>query len=307
MLTPMEILLFVAVGAIVSLDVAGLTAVKPETYLGSSREVVGWSVRNGFWHAGMLLVYGLVAVGLFDFAVPVLLERLITYLQSISAPSWVVAIAVETRGHFAVFFALATIAIVWDAYRRKIVENPLAEDGDEVLEWQRRWLRGFMRRLRLPAAFVKTQLQSVAVAMDMLALAFLLKSLNLFERDWTRVVWISFIIFLSVTAVTWATATVFRRQFGALLAGPTVSAERRKAIRQVLIIIRLTEPLLIFYFISELVSYLVWHRMASSSLFFLGSALLVFSLVKCVTFKRVSDVVDAMITSLVNRRAAQHA
>jgi hypothetical protein len=304
MLSAVEILLFAAIGGIVSLDVAGLTAVKPETYLGSDRDVVRWSLRNGFWHAFMLLVYGLLAVGLFDFAIPAFLRELIAWLQEVEAPQWMLALAIETRGHFPVFFAIATIAIVWDAYRRKICENPLAEDADQELEWQRRWLRGLMLRLRLPAAFVKTQLQSVAVAMDMLALAFLLKSLNLFRMDWTRVLSISVVILVAVTAVTWVTAKVFRGQFTALIEGKGASTERRKAIRQVLISIRLTEPLLIFYFISELVSYLIWHRMASSSLFFLGSALLVFSLVKCVGFRRISDVVDAMIAGLLERKVA---
>ena len=76
-------------------------------------------------------------------------------------------------------------AMTWRAYRRKIIENPLGGEEDK-LDWQRRWLCWLMRRLRFSAAFIRKQLPSVAVAMDMLALAFLLKSLNLFAPEWVR-------------------------------------------------------------------------------------------------------------------------
>lgn len=283
---------------------AGLTAVKATTYMDGKRAALGWALRNGFWHAFLLLTYGVFAVLLIDFAFLQGLEALLRYLPRIAAPRWLVNIFTELRGHFTIMFALVTIGVVWKIYRGKIVENPLDGAGDhpasdEALDWQRRLIRWGLVTFGAPARWIGLQLQSVAVAIDMLALALLLRALDAFDGSVLRVAEISAIIFLSVSAIVFVTSRFLHRQFTALFNPSGDAARRRQLMRQILIMSRLCEPLLIFYFLCELITFAIWGRTSGSALFFLASALLVLTLVRVVGFARISDTVDNMVERLV--------
>lgn len=148
-------------------------------------------------------------------------QRLIGYLREIDAPQLLRDIGTEIQNHIYVALSTLTIIIVWKAYIGKIVENPFAVA--QVSEGaQRKFVRWLLQAVGASTDYIGRQLQSMAVAMDMLALAFLMKSLEMFgaprlAESYIRVAIIAAIIFISVFLVTLITSYVFRRQFRSLL------------------------------------------------------------------------------------------
>ena len=303
MISASEIALFLLVGAIVSLDVAGLTAVKSSTYTGSGRQVLTWAAQNAFWHAILLFVYGILTVAVIDFVLPDLFKRLIAYLREIDAPQLLRDIGTEIQNHIYVALSTLTIIIVWKAYTGKIVENPF-EVAQASEGTQRKLVRRLLQRVGASADFIGRQLQSMAVAMDMLALAFLMKSLEMFGaprlvESYVRVALIAAIIFVSVFLVTLTTSYVFRRQFKSLLLSAKSNVEDFSDLVAVLSILRIIEPLLIFYFLCELMSFTVWRHLTSSSLLFIGAALLVVGLIKQAGMSNIRKTAEEMVAVLV--------
>jgi hypothetical protein len=308
MISVSEIALFLLVGAIVSLDVAGLTAVKSSTYTGSGKQVTVWAAQNAFWHAILLFAYGVLTVAAIDFVLPDMFNRLLDLLREIDAPQKIKDLGTEIKNHIYVALSTTTIVIVWNAYTSKIVENPFAvEERSEGV--QRRLVRWLLHTVGASAGFVGRQLQAMAVAMDMLALAFLMKSLEMFGaphllESYGRVALISITIFISVFSVTLITSYVFRRQFKALLRSAKTSPRDLSSLATVLSILRIIEPLLIFYFLCEMMSYTVWRHLTSSSLLFIGAALLVVGLIKRVGLANIRSTVDEMVASLLRDSSA---
>lgn len=294
--------LFLLIGAIVSLDVAGLTAVKLETYTSKIDHALRWASQNAFWHAILLLIYGVLTVAIADWALPRVFFELIEWLRQVGAPQLVRDIVAEVGNHIFVILAVLTISLVWGAYVGKVVENPFdVSPKDEGS--QRRLVRWLMTKLRLNRDFIGRQLQAMAVAMDMLALAFLMRSLDLFRapshlESYLRVATISLLIFVAVFFVTVTTAAIFRRQFRALVTEARAAPENETALAMVIFIIRLVEPLLIFYFLCEMMSYTVWRHISSSSVLFIGAALLVVALTKKVGISNIWAVSQRMVKLL---------
>lgn len=306
-----EILLFVLIGAIVSLDVCGLTAVKPHTYLGTRREAFLWAQRNAFWHMMLLLLYGLGAVGFFDFLIQGGIDWMIAWLRTVPISDGIRNFLIEVKMHFSVGFALFTIFVVWAIYKKKIVENPLdaaveAADAKAKLDWQRRLIRWLLSKFGASSTFIARQMEAVAVAIDMLALAFLLKSLDTFKESPLRVFEVSIIIYLTVFLVVFGASRTLSRAFQLLLLSDESSTKKSRSINRMLLIIRLAEPLLIFYFICELICFVVWGRMSSSALFFIASAILTFALVRSVgltaVVKTTADMANALADGIENDR-----
>lgn len=301
-----EIFLFALIGAIVSLDVCGLTAVKPHTYLGTRRDAFWWAQRNAFWHAVLLLAYGLGAVGFFDILIQGGLDWLIELLREVPISSGLRNLLIEIKMHFSVGFALFTIFVVWSIYKNKIVENPLdfadqAIDNNAEIDWQRRLIRSILTRKWVSPAFVARQMEAVAVAIDMLALAFLLKSLDTFNESPLRVLEVSAIIYLTVFAVVFSVSRILSRGFQSVLLSNEKNTQKARTINRMLLIIRLAEPLLIFYFVCELICFVVWGRMSSSALFFIASGILTFALVRSVGLGAVVKTTADMANSLADR------
>lgn len=304
MLTFGEICLFLIIGLTVSLDVAGLTAVRSPTYVGTISGILRWAGQNAFWHAILLLLYGAVTVAVADWALPAFLAELIERLREWKAPQWATVIVNEVANHILVGFATATIIIVWRAYAKKIVENPY-DVRAENQGVERNVVRWILRALHLPDDFIESQIQSVAVALDMLALAFLLRSLQMFdagalEDSYVRIAAIASLIFLSVFVVTTLTAIIIRRSFRQLLSKARVSEpEALENLIDLLKLMRLVEPLLIFYFLCEMMSFTVWRHASSSSLLFAGAALLLVALIKQVRFTAIDRAARDMVAQLV--------
>ncbi len=297
-----EVALFFLIGAVVSLDVAGLTAVKLQTYTGTARQIYIWAAQNAFWHAILLLVYGSLTIAIADWALPNIFRDLVDWLRDIDAPLLIRNIVAEIGNHVFVGFAIVTITLVWRAYVGKVVENPF-EVPTEKEGPQRRFVRWLLTGLGLNRDALGRQLQSMAVAMDMLALAFLMRSLEMFGapshvESFARVASISTIIFASVFGVTVTTAWVFRRQFSKLVTDARQTPDDEMTLAQVIFVIRLVEPLLIFYFLCEMISYTVWRHISSSSVLFIGAALLVFALTKAAGLKNIWAVSQQMVKSL---------
>jgi len=293
------------IGVIVSLDVAGLTASKAATYVGSVKSQFWWAGRNAFWHAAMLAGYGLAAVGFFDWIVKGGLEWLIANLRYFDFALWLVPLLVEIRMHFGVMFALLAIFVVWNIYRKKILENPLVAEreahGDTShLDWQRRLIHWALAKLRIfSPGFIARQMESVAVAVDMLALAFLLKALDQFRESSFVVLQISLVIFATVFVTVLLVAFILRTKFTEVLKSEEIDGKR--SINRVLLLIRILEPLLIFYFVCELLCFVVWGRMSSSSLFFIAAGVLTYALVRSVKLHNIVSVTIDMTNELVAR------
>lgn len=306
MLSGPEIALFLLIGVIVSLDVAGLTAVKLGTYTGNRRQVLGWAFQNALWHAGLLCIYGALTVAVSDWALPHIFERMAQYLQTIRAPVLLRDIVSEIANHIYVTFSSITIIVVWRAYTKKIVENPFAVVKEEEGA-QRRLARKIMEAFGASAEIIGRQLQSMAVALDMLALAFLMRSLNLFGgpghmASYTRVAAISGLILIAVFSVTLLTSIAFRKQFRSVLQSARQDARGARTLSDLLIILRIIEPLLIFYFLCEMMSYTVWRHMSSSSMLFVGSALLVVALIQHAGLANIRSTTEEMVESLKEQK-----
>lgn len=301
-----QILLFVLIGIVVSLDVLGLTAAKSITYLGSFKDVARWAQRNAFWHALLLFLYGIVAVGLLDKIVKDGLDWIIERLPDINLWPWAEALILETRTHFNVTVALVSICVVWAIYRKKIVENPLdaereAHENQAGWDWQRRTISAALRLVKISPARIARQMEAVTVAVDMLALALLLKSLELFKESFATVASVSIIIYASVFGTVVLGSRLLRKSFSDLLGSGESDVRKAAGLNRVLLLIRICEPLLIFYFVIELLSFVVWGRMSSSALFFVASAILTFALIRSVGFENVINVTTEMARTLIRR------
>jgi hypothetical protein len=300
-----EFLLFLLVGVIVSLDVTGLTAAKPHTYIGSRKDAAVWAQRNAFWHALLLAAYGLAAVGFFDWFIRDVVDWLLKNLPKINVAQWLLNFLTEIKTHFSVVLAFITIFVVWSIYKGKIVENPLEFSTDDLdvsadIGWQRRFIRYVLKKMRFSSVFIARQMEAVAVAIDMLALAFLLKSLEFFYKNPAKVVAVSLIIYFSVFATVFISSRVLNRGFSDIITSNENARHRSRSLNRILLIIRISEPLLIFYFICELLCFVVWGRMSSSALFFIASGVLTFALIRSVGLQSVVDTTAKMANSLID-------
>lgn len=296
----LELLFFFGLGVVVSLDVAALTAVRANTYTGDFWASLGWAIQNAFWHAILLLGYGAAAFGVIDIAIPNFYQWLVELLRSISAPSWIVSLIISIGEHGPFIFAIFTITWVWRTYRSKILDNPL--DGNVQEHWQSRFVMWLLNLAPfLPRQFVHSQGQAIVVAVDMLAIAFLLKGLNALQS--VQDVWvISQIIFVSVTVTTLAVCYGCKFAFGELLDETVQQKSDGERLTYFLFLLKLIEPLLVFFFVVELMSFVIWGRLESSPLFFLASGLLVFALLRDVTMRGIIDVAKTMKNMLLEKQ-----
>lgn len=289
-----SLLFFILIGAVVSLDVCGLTVSRTETYFMSARSAVHWSFRNAFWHSALLFGYAIFAIGIIDLSILPLLD----WLASLQF-DWPLGkkILIELHNHFAVIFSVFVIAMIWKSYKKKLIENPLDEDTD--LDAQRSIIKRVLETIGLNPESITRNMQAVAVAVDMLALSFLLKALDKFDNIWV-ISEITLVIFITVFFLVLGVTFKARSAFGGVVSdGDENISKKRKQLRQILFTLRLLEPTLIFFFVCELITFVVWGRMHSSSLFFLGASGLTFALVKTVGLANLVDTTDAMVDALI--------
>ena len=289
-----ELATFSLVGVIVSLDVIGLTLCQSASFDNEKRKVTTWAWYNALWHAGLLAVYLLaIYVGIGS---PQWLEDALDYLQLLVPYinlSWMTGPLQLLAEHARGLFGLIAVALVWNIYSGKIISKP--EHGSEGdLPFLAGFVYRVLRKLLMrsgESADARRRLewhaQAAVVAVDMLALAALMKSSNYLEGFWRKfglvltvlcVVWL-----LALTAARWGryqTGRV-RDAIDALADEPLGERGRQLLIRTynwLVVAIRLLEPLLIFYFLVGLVSFLIIGTRTHSPSFFLSAALLVVAL-----------------------------
>ncbi len=314
------VIVFLAIGAIVSLDVAGLTLSKIGTFAEEGRSIPLWALTNAVWHAGLLFVYILVIAGIFKFsfaffagfeAFLLLIIEQVDFLK-VDLRDYVQSLFALIREHARLILGMISLYIVWWTYSEKIVGVPTLGRSEELSTFPRtiydlleicvRFLPVPGRKRFNPRIFLRWQAQAALVAVDMLALAALMKAMGYLETT-GRQVGLVVLVFALVFAITLAIGFWGRRKYFELQTSlkrarkaaaaqpgaapsPAEDAENaRDEARQrlwdwLIISLRLLEPWMIFYFALELMSFLIIGERVHSLGFLLGSTLLLLGLIK---------------------------
>lgn len=326
----LTLFIFIVVGAVVSLDVTALTLSQIPQFTNQRRSIFGWALSNAFWHAGLLFVYILVISGFFKFSLGVidfletifliLSDYLYIFLFDVNVKDYVIGLFKLFREHAKLALGIITLLIVWNIYSRKIISKPELGNRDElpilakaIYDILELTVRPFTHHHVSPGAvdeFLHWQAQAALVAVDMLALAALMKSMG-YLGSFLNQGTIVFIVFTTVLAFAWFSGITGQRVFTKMknpaksgrgikipfipkrsnLRGITpipgiedsVRAKldyERTANQWLLITLRMLEPFLIFFFVLELLGFLIFERRIHSVGFFFGSGLLLLALVQ---------------------------
>ncbi|WMJ09168.1 hypothetical protein [Nitrosomonas sp. sh817] len=287
---------FITVGIIVSLDVAGLTLIKSRQFYEHPKSIFWWAFTNAAWHSGLLLVYILTISGLFDFIplivkkLPELVEHVAAYIPILAELIMYLALISEAlSNHASVLLGLLTLCLVWVIYSNKIISQP-SDGAVHELPPLARFFFNFMEigvRLLLPRSWVDEKniaikvhwnLQAALVAVDMLALAALLKSMQVLQSSWSNIL-ILFIVFSCVLICTYCAAIFGSRIYSeAHIDG--MGASHKSTREWVLVTLRLVEPYFIFYFALQVLGFLIFGEQIHSVTFFFAAGFLVLALVK---------------------------
>jgi hypothetical protein len=205
------------------MDVAGLTLSKTELFCRKQDSPLGWSFTNANWHAGMLVFYVLIVNGILAVSpewVAIIgdVARNIWYYIAILPDELLAAFIVmidSISDHVRLILGVFALVIVWRTYATKIISRPehaeinrlpvLSRMLFNILDiFARAITRKHLNNSRF-ARFLSNQAQAVLVAVDMLALAILLKSIRYLEEP-INVALAAGIIWLVVFMMTWGTA-----------------------------------------------------------------------------------------------------
>ena len=354
-ITILQCVIFLLVGFVVSLDVAGLTlSLSSDFSRGRSR--AGWSLVNAFWHSLLLLFYILLISGILGaLDLSWAREPIVAFIQLVlriirpifewliswyalpenlvEYSGWVVQML---REHAALIAGLVTLLITWSTYSRKLVSEPSLGQKEELPALARAvfalvaiitsWTHGLGRPS--PGSVresITTHAQAALVAVDMLALAAIMKSVGYLETFTHKSTLIA-CVFATVFLTTYAVASYGRKYFielsgasasqqsagapagtpatqlsagssahAAVLSPTQVPRPTVASIDSDVVVmqwwkvsLRLLEPLFIFYFAVQLLTFLLSGEQVHSVGFFVGSFLLVVALVRRHTMKNVA-------------------
>jgi hypothetical protein len=317
----------------VSIDVIGLTLSKSAKFAQRGGVYIfWWSLCNALWHAGLLAIYiftiEITIEFLINWFVIDIFDQFIRFIMSMisfDSPFVVSQIALlfnimET--HLIVIFGVLALVVVWSIYSEKISDEPASADGSEKLPALASILYSILevlivsfeiaaRLLRIPfdrarvVSFLHFNFQAALVAVDMLALAFILKWLGVVDGTFDNGV----VICLSVALGVGALAALAAR-FGAAKV-VAVSAKANARISDMLardlaarrgsgsdnifksliadghigaeisikVILRLAEPFVIFFFVMQMLVLMIHGQESFSAALFIGSSVFVVSLV----------------------------
>jgi uncharacterized membrane protein len=292
-----SMLLFTIIGVIVSMDVAGLTISKTEQLAAKPYSVVLWCISNALWHAGLLALYLLAINGILTISPEYirLIEQFFSYAwqQLQFLPNGLLlALQYATAGlklHTNVILGVIALAVVWRIYSKKIVDSPsegqisdlplLARFAFNVLDIVSRAIGRRKISPKRLQQFLHDQAQAALVAVDMLALAILLKSTNSIQGVVEGCLVVG-IVFVVVLTITYATASAAMDQFSTLQ-DKSLDVQRHsvRSLHWVRITLRLGEPFLIFYFVLQLVSLLLLGEQSQGVSLFFGAGVLVWALI----------------------------
>lgn len=300
--------IFILVGIVVSLDVFGLTLSQGERLIRKRPSRFGWAAWNGAWHSCLFLLYAFVIAGAYEVRLelfswlsflPKLLLSFVSSVTPLELEKQVKIVASVLDAHAPIILGLITITIVWRTYAEKVVAKPEMGNADElppiarvlyeIQSWlvrvlspilRTRWINrkipfrsirrlGVRRNMR---EFIGWQASAALVAVDMLALAALMNAMGYMQSPENR--WTLFIVvFVVVSLIAYAAGGVAIkiRQSAAHL-----SVDSRNWIT---ITIRLLEPFMIFYFLLQLVGFLVFGVRVQSVGLVVGSIAMVWAIV----------------------------
>ncbi len=302
---------FIVVSVVVSIDVVGLTLSKADKFSSETTGgLIAWGIYNGAWHAVLLAAYiGVIHITIDLLFFQGLLDQLKTILLDIAKllPRLKLDDAIKeffeiVYVHLNVIIGVLAILIVWDIYSRKIVSQPASSEADEELPMLATLVFSvielichlFSHTRKFTAdgisRFLHRNFQAALVAVDMLALAIILKSLGLIVRSpdippekpvgdpWV----IIGMVFVLVALFAYFSALYGGKKFKLL------NAEKQDIAEQISIHelemyflkigLRFLEPFFIFYFVMGLLTYLVYGEFDHSIGLLFGSALMVLAL-----------------------------
>ncbi len=274
---------------------------------------------NASWHFSLLVAYviaiklslNFIDIGFLKWITP-FTQWISSILHSINLgfnPEYVEVVISALNLHLGLIFGCITLAIIWRIYLKKIVAVP-EDGGPDQLQPLALAVYGVLaltkkKSLKDPVSTRRAEqsmydhLQAALVAIDMLALAALMKAMG--YLDTTRgILGISFSVFGVVFIAAWFFAFYARHIFSSQspesgsYKGTDTEAEKnnrlkRKALLWQLTTMRVVEPLLIFYFSLELVALVIFKERIHSVGFFFGALCLVLGLVSVHSFPKVVD------------------
>lgn len=319
-------LVAVLVGVAVSLDVMALTFCSSHIYLADRKTWWRWAKYNAGWHAGLLLTY-LVIIDL----VSVVLQY-VGVLVSLDLPDWLVALAPiwrwlaeRFRSHIVVYAAIAAMAYVWYQYSNKVRAVPTSPSADQAPVWLRRLFAPHAESLTKTTSPWFWHLSACLVAVDMLALAAVIKSgekLVQFPKGFDRfegslhqlnekilasfdlsflsaTLLITGAVFVVVGLLCYASAKISRSFWTNRLIHEDEDYAGVVA-KFVVIGLKLLEPLVIFYFIIHSMAFLATGVPLHSPAFILGAGFLVAALIEFVGFKKIIEASEEQIATSVD-------
>lgn len=298
----LKIIIFLVVGVIVSLDVTGLSLAKgPRIGSDRNRTFVKWAMYNASWHAGMLMLYVLIISGILNLS-----EEIVQFLKFVLSIFSFIFDLINIKLDIAILFldilannsrvilGVLALWIVWEIYSAKIVGKPEEQSKGQLTtlpsilfsifqliftllhgkatsnEWER-----FKINLHWHG-------QAAVVAIDMLALAMLMKGAGYLDKNALGdtillILFVFCVVFLFAYFSSRYSATSFQHLDDSL----------RSFVQA---IARILEPCLIFYFILQLISFLITGERSHNVAFTFGSALLVIGLIRK---KGLQNIIDA--------------
>jgi hypothetical protein len=304
-------ILFALVGVIVSMDVAGLTLSKTEEFCRGNDSPLAWSLSNAFWHAGLLGLYVLVISGILTISPEFIefveegLSRLWTLFPKLPEGLLVAYIAISNAvgEHLNLILGMLALVVVWRTYSAKIISRPdhaniddlpiLARTAFNIVDLTIRAVNGRRISAKRISRFIYNQAQAALVAIDMLALAILLKSIKYIESPVhasmaVGIVWV--VVFAMTLLTTRYGINHFRHLQSETIANKSESESYvLKSMEWVRVTLKLAEPFLVFYFALQLISMLLLGRQTQGISFYFGAGLLVWALVDRWTLAKIIE------------------
>lgn len=291
---------YLVVGLIVSMDVMALTLAKRSTFTDPWKPLLKWAALNALWHSGLLIVYlflfqlivegarwvlGKIDLSWIEFNIPwYLLPHLLI---------WVIC---KLRLHVFSIFGGVAVLLVWMTYSSKIVNQPIIPEISSLPWWMRPLFRGLSRALSNKILIMN--LQAALVAVDMLALAALMKASEETSDVAEKIVMIAVIgiavLFFTLCSIAFAKWRLSEDQTYMDGSGDQGSVEGRKEARMwILITLRLVEPLLIFYFLVQLLATMATGIKIDSPALLFAAVIMVVAIVQMHGLARICDAARA--------------
>lgn len=277
-----NIVFYIVIGLIVSMDAMALTVARESTYTGTQPYLAKWAALNAAWHGGLLLFYmfilHLILKGAKDALSGINYTWLLANIPKLADE--IIWFVEKLKIHFSAIFATITIIFVWLTYSKKVIDTPL----EPKLENTQSWIRHVFRPLKkiLNHELFADNLQAAIVAVDMLALAAMIKATNQTTSTKEKLL-MTLVVSLCVFLFTLLAAMLARKK----LAETASKENSRTKIHQqqlakiwILITLRLAEPLFVFYFLLQLLAWLATGIHMDSIALWVAASLMVAAIIE---------------------------